>query len=229
MKFPKCTSHSNDVKLLIRLKLPSPERTLRLRHMPPNSSVVSSFRKASLAAVLACSLGMVACNDPLRVSFNFPNSDQPFRVFALSGAHIADPNGMFFAGRSVVRIDGNFAFDLAFDIDPLGRPVILPASLVGTPISGATAIGLKRVDGNYLAVTEAPRDGYVFDSVMVVQANKPVVIQAQQGQCASSFTPYIFVKIVFDSVNAVDRTMFGRTMINLNCGSRQLTPGVPKF
>jgi len=197
--------------------------------MPPIFSVASSFRKATLAAALALSVGLVSCSDPLSLTFNFANSDQPFRVFALSGTPVSDPTGMYFAGRTIVRIDGNFAFDLAFDIDATGRPVILPVGLVGTPIGGVAAIGLKRVEGSYDSITDAPRDGYVFDSVMVVQANKPIVIQSQQGQCGSSFTPYIFVKIVFDSVNAVDRTLFGRTMINLNCGSRQLTPGVPKF
>lgn len=197
--------------------------------MPPIFSVASSFRKATLAAALAMSVGLVSCSDPLAVTYNFPNADQPFRVFALSGTPVSDPTGMYFAGRTIVRIDGDFTFDLAFDIDALGRPVILPVGLVGTPIGGAAVTGLQRVEGSYGSVTEAPRDGYVFDSVMVVQANKPIVIQSQQGQCASSFTPYIFVKIVFDSVNAVDRTLFGRTLINLNCGSRQLTPGVPKF
>ena len=44
-----------------------------------------------------------------------------------------------------------------------------------------------------------------------------------------SFTPYIFTKIVIDSVNVPARALYGRTLINLNCGFRSLAPGTPKF
>ncbi len=197
--------------------------------MPRIFSRIPSFRTAGLAVVLSAVVGVVACSDPLSLVFNSPNGDQTFRVYALSGTPVTDPNGLYFASRSIVRVDGNFAFDLAFDIDPQGNPVILPVGLVGTPLGGTSAIGLKRVTGGYEGVTEAPRDGYVFDSVMVVAPRAAIVVQAQQQQCAGSFTPYIFVKIAFDSVDVVTRALYGKTMINLNCGSRQLIPGVPKF
>ncbi|MDA1081423.1 MAG: hypothetical protein O2973_07055 [Gemmatimonadetes bacterium] len=197
--------------------------------MPSKSHFVTSLRTAGKAAVLPLVFGIAACSDPLALRFNATNFDQPFKVFALSGSGLNDPTGLYLIARNVVRIDGNFAFDLAFDINSLGQPSIFPVAAVGTPLGGATTIGLKRATKSYDQVGEAPRDGYVFDSVMVVRVNETVVIQAQQQQCAGSFTPYIFVKIVFDSVNAGTRELFGRTMINNNCGSRQLSPGVPKF
>ena len=197
--------------------------------MLPESASVPTRKLARAAIVLTLAAAVASCSDPLGLNFTSTNADQTFRVFALSGTPVTDPSGMYFVARSVVRIDGNFAFDIAFDINAAGDPVILPVGLVGTAIGAQSAIGLKRVLGGYDALVEAPRDGYVFDSVMVVKPRAAIAIQAQQGQCAGSFTPYIFVKIAFDSVNVQTRALYGRTMINLNCGSRQLTPGVPKF
>ncbi|MEA3246440.1 MAG: hypothetical protein U9Q74_09820, partial [Gemmatimonadota bacterium] len=76
---------------------------------------------------------------------------------------------------------------------------------------------------------EAPRSGYFFDSTMVVKPTGVLVVQAQNVTCSGYLTPYIFAKLTVDSVNAQERTIYGHTLINNNCGSRQLTPGVPKF
>jgi hypothetical protein len=100
---------------------------------------------------------------------------------------------------------------------------------VGTPVGGAPLIGLQRSTKAYDELTEAPRRGYVFDSSMVVAPRGTLVMQAQNGLCAAYLASYIFVKITIDSVDVPGRAIFGRTLINSNCGSRQLTPGIPTF
>lgn len=180
-------------------------------------------------AAAATLLLVTACSDPFRLRAERVNADQPFELFALSGTPINAPAAISFVNRTVVRVDGSFLFDLAFDINKDGKPVLLPVAHVGTPLGGAPLIGLLRVAGGYDNLKEAPNTGYQFDSTMVVNPGAAIAIQAQQGFCAASLTSYIFAKVVVDSVDLTTRKLFGRTMINLNCGFRQLTPGLPSF
>lgn len=194
--------------------------------------VFQSLRRRRLAHLLALAgltIGAAACDDPFQVKASFPNEHQTFTVAALTGADVNAPAGLFLDGRSVVRIGGDFSFDLAFDINAQGKPVVIPVGMVGTPLSGTKPIGLVRTSGGYDVLTEAPKSGFHFDSTMVVNTGAALAIQAQSSNCSFSLTPYIFAKIVIDSVNAGTRTLYGRTLINLNCGFRQLTTGLPTF
>jgi hypothetical protein len=186
-------------------------------------------RGAIVGAVLGVAMVVASCNDPIGLQSQYSNADQPFTVYALSGTELSAPTAMSFATRSVVRVDGAFAFDLAFDINSAGAAVLLPVGLVGTPVGGAPLIGLLRSSQTYGNLTVAPNGGYVFDSTMVVPAGQAIAIQAQQGICTGYLVPYIFAKITVDSVNRDNRTIHGRTLININCGSRELTPGIPTF
>jgi hypothetical protein len=186
-------------------------------------------RRRALLAATAVALFVTACDDPFRLRAERENADQPFEIFAISGTAINAPAAISFVNRTVVRVDGSFLFDLAFDINKDGKPVVMPVGQVGTPLNGAPLIGLQRVSGGYDNLKEAPNSGYHFDSTMVVNPGAAIAIQAQQGFCATSFTGYIFAKVVIDSVDLSTRKLFGRTMINLNCGFRQLTPGLPSF
>lgn len=185
-------------------------------------------RRAAPALILAAA-AFAACSDSLGLPTSYTNSDQAYVVYALSGTDINAPSGMLLSSKTMVRVDGAFQFDIAFDINKDGNAIVLPVNQVGTPVGGAPLIGLQRVAKAYGDVTEAPRSGYVFDSSMVVKPTGVLVIQAQDVTCSGYLTPYIFAKLTIDSVNTPKRTIYGHTLINTNCGSRQLTPGVPKF
>ena len=189
---------------------------------------------AARAMLLGCAalsvLAIAACEDPLATTGTYTNQSQTFTVYALSGTPLNAPVAIYFAGRSVVRADGNFAFDIAFDINAEGRAIVLPVGLVGTPIDGSYLVGMQRVAGTFETVTEAPRSGYVVDSTQVVAAGEVIVVQSQSPiVCSSSATAYLFAKIGIDSINQETRAIHGHALINLNCGFRQLTTGVPTF
>lgn len=197
--------------------------------MTSNFRAPRGARAAGLLLVAAAAAAVASCNDPLRLPTQYGNASQPFTVYALSGTDLSAPAGLAFATRSIVRVDGGFAFDLAFDINRDGAAVILPVGLVGTPIGGAPLIGLQRSKTPYDQLTAAPTGGYVFDSTMVMPAGQTVAIQAQQAICMGYLVPYIYAKLTVDSVNLADRSIHGRALININCGSRELTPGIPTF
>ena len=191
---------------------------------------VETRRKIARAAILMAATAAVwACDAPVRLRADQPNVNQFFSAAAITGTPTTSPVALSLTNKAITRLDGGFDFDIAFDLNALGKPVILPIGLVGTPIGGAHLVGLKRMSGVFDSVTEAPKSGYVFDSTVVVSAGQVLAIQAQVSICSYSITPYIFAKVVIDSVQMPTRTLFGRTLINLNCGFRSLVPGTPTF
>jgi hypothetical protein len=194
--------------------------------------VFHSPRRCRLAQLLALTglvAGVAACDDPFKIQASFQNENQSFTIAALTGADVSAPAGLYLDGKTIVRIAGDFSFDIAFDIDAQGKPVFIPVGMVGTPLTGAKPIGFQRITGGYDNLSEAPKTGYHFDSTMVVNPGAAIAIQAQSSNCTLSLTPYIFAKVVIDSVNPATRMLYGRTVINLNCGFRQLTTGLPTF
>lgn len=231
-RLPKCTLQKSEVKLVIRLKLGHFTGTLRLRPMPPISHPIVvrlSPRLGLFVATLALVLGVAACEDPLTDAATYENAEQIFAIGALTGGDVTTPAGLSLATRQIVRIDGVFDFDLAFDINSSGKPVILPMGFVGTPVTGSRTIGLYRATSLFGDVSEAPRNGYVFDSTMTFNPGAAIIVLSQQSGCTYSLTPQTYAKITIDSVSVPRRMLYGRALINLNCGKRQLTPGLPKF
>jgi hypothetical protein len=186
-------------------------------------------RFAFVAAAFLVVTLVGACDDPFNDKATFTNAEQGFAIAALTGSDITAPAGLSIASRSVVRIDGIFDFDLAFDINSAGRPVILPVGLVGTPLSGSRSVGLLRANASFGDVNEAPRSGYVFDSTMAFTPGSAIIVLSQQSACTYSLTPQSYAKVTIDSVSVPRRMLYGRALINMNCGKRQLIPGLPSF
>ncbi len=156
---------------------------------------------------------------------------QPFFLHALSGSSSIAATALTFPARSVTRIDGTFAFDVAFDIDASGNVILLPPQMVGQNPGGNRLVGIITGIGSYDAITEAPLSGYTVDSVTVVRRGQAVAVQAQEPLCTTGnpAAPYLYAKIVIDSVDLVARGIYGRTMIGGDCGYRQLIAGFPAF
>ena len=170
----------------------------------------------------------VGCSDPTAFGAE-DNVLTTFTASAVTGTPPNAPSAINFEGRAITRVDGNLNFDVAFDIDAQNRPVLLPLAVVGTPVTGNRIVGLQKLPGLFDSVSEAPKSGYTFDTAMVVTPGQAVAVQAQQSVCALSLTPYVFAKMVIDSIHVTTRQLFGRATINLNCGFRSLILGTPKY
>jgi hypothetical protein len=181
--------------------------------------------------IVAFAAAVGACKDPLNFPGQSANGTQPFFVHALTGSPLITATAIAFPGRSVTRVDGNYNFDVAFDIDANGNVVLMPPELVGQNPAGNRLVGILKKTGSFDDITEAPFSGYTVDSVTVVSRGQPVVVQAQEPICATSNpgAPYLYAKIVIDSIDVVGRGIFGRAMIGGDCGYRQLIPGIPNF
>ena len=189
------------------------------------------------ALSLALVAGLAACDDPNendQLSAVFADT---LTAYALNGTPPSFPSGFRAASGAVTRADGNFNFDVAFDINSASQVVVYPQRLVGVPcivgapncggVLGAKRVGLQRLTVPVDTLGRASQGGYVFDSSFVMAPGQSLAMQVQdQNDCALFISTVHYTKLVIDSIDAGRRAVFFRAVHNPNCGYRSLVAGV---
>ena len=186
-------------------------------------------RKFAVALVATASL-LTACGDSQLLRASLPTVDDVYTVFALTGTPAAYPSGINTYVRAAVRVDGNANFDVAFDIDSNGNAVLYPVQKIVSSIGSTRKVGLRKVAGNYGDITVAPSGTYA-DSVIVAQKGEVVVVQSTRNgsgdACQFDISPYIYSKVLVDSIAVDTRTIVLQTVMDPNCGFKSFEAGVP--
>lgn len=185
-------------------------------------------RAARGAAILAlASVAATACSDPFTMKAQYATEPFSFSLYALSGAGPANaPAALDLLSRAPMRVDGNFTFDVAFDLDGKGKIVIIPQKLVGTALSGARIVALQRISGTYESVLLAPVGGWQADSALSVLPGEVVGVRMTSTACSYQLSNLMYAKFTIDSVRA-GGFMFGHGVVNPNCGFKSFESGVP--
>ena len=194
-------------------------------------------RLSVVSLALLSVAGLTACNDPNESDFVSEVVADTLTAYALSGTPPSFPAGYSAAGRGVRRADGNFNFDVAFDIDAANKVIVYPQRFVGVPciqgapncggVLGAKRVGLQRLAVPFDDLGRAPNGGYALDSTFVLAPGEGLTMQVQDGQDCSLFLSTVhYTKLVIDSVDAGRRAVFFRAVHNPNCGYRSLVAGV---
>jgi hypothetical protein len=162
--------------------------------------------------------------------------------YALNHSGPQLPSGFDLTSQHAVTTDGSESFDVAFDLSPTGQTIIYPIKLVetGNGIGTPHQVGLKETTmlfdslacvraglPNSCWLTEAPKNGYSFDTVFALTPGLPIIIAASTSGCASATNPVLYAKLVVDSVNIGEGQIFARATVDPNCGYRQFLPGIP--
>ena len=186
-------------------------------------------RKFALAIVASAAI-LTACDDPDLLRASLPTVEDEYTVFALTGTPAAYPSGINTYVRAALRVDGSANFDVAFDIDDQGRALLYPVQKIVSSLSGTRRVGLRKVAGTFESVTEAPSGTYA-DSVIVATKGDVVVVQSVRNgsgdACQFDISPYIYTKMLVDSIATDIRTIKIRTVLDPNCGFRSFESGVP--
>lgn len=180
---------------------------------------------ASLAALVA----VMGCDDPFQPRADIPNGAFAAVLFPMTNGGLQNPSGFDIVTRRPVRLDGNLLFDFAVDLDAQGRIVFLPQSRVGITVAVPRQVAMQVLARPYDDVTEAPRDGYVLDSVLVARRGDVLVTRMQSPNCSFGFSPDTYAKFVVDSVIGTERRLYLRGVVGYNCGFRSFATGVPEF
>ena len=215
-------------------------RLLLLVRSTPAKYMKSRLLVSSVGLASALVFGLAACNDPNQAITPEAVLADTLTVFALTGTPPSFPSGYQAASGAVTRADGNFNFDIAFDIDAARNVIVYPQKLVGVPCVigapncggalGAKPVGLQRITVAFDSLTRAPASNYVFDSSFVVTPGQSLVMQVQSANdCSFSFSTILYTKFIVDSVDVPRRAIHFRAVHDPNCGYRTLVAGaVPK-
>jgi hypothetical protein len=187
--------------------------------------------RIAIVATLCVVSVLNACGDPTNLQATIPTATDTLAVFALSGTPPSYPSGISIVARQAVRVDGFAGFDVAFDIDPTGKPVIYPVKLIVSSPGGTRPVGMQRVGGPFDSVKVAPKSGYAVDSSFVLGLGETVAVESPHNSsgdlCAFALSPNLYAKFAVDSVNLVSRTLYLRMGIDPNCGFRSFAEGIP--
>lgn len=164
-------------------------------------------------------------SSPTLPAFN-ANFENTVTVFAVRGTPLTTPSGYDVRNQAAIRLDFPGTIDFVFDIDDGGRPVFLPARLLGQPPRSLDA-GLKPTDLAFDDILEADLNGYVTqDTVHFAPGDRFFVRSALFPNVCPLLFPF-FGKIEILTVNAPERSVTFRALTDNNCGFRGLQPGIP--
>jgi hypothetical protein len=147
----------------------------------------------------------------------------------LNGTTIALPTAINFVNGRVIltRADGQFAFDVAFDLDAAGRPVVYPARALASDLAGLEKrVGLLVMTKPFDEVREVPATGYDTLSAVPINVGQVIALEIRDlATCQFSVTSeMLYAKLTVDSVNATSRRLYVRTVVDPNCGYRSVVP-----
>ena len=192
----------------------------------PRHSMSSS--RLARVAVVACAVLAVACGDITRQKATYASALAPFSLYTITQSPAAEPNALNFLG-GVTRASSSFAFDLAFDIDATGRVIVYPVRVLGgAPAGPLKRVGLQVVPGGFEALREAPQTGYDTVSAKTVSVGTALAVELRDPTACFSYSiltsQLLYAKLVVDSVNTATRRIFGKIVVDPNCGYRGLVP-----
>jgi hypothetical protein len=197
------------------------------------TDTVTSTKRTFHALVVAASAIVAfaaACSDFTGVPASLPTLTDSGTVFALNGAPSGAPTALHLYTGSRLAANASFTFDVAFDIDAEGNPVILPLRTVASGLAGAHTVGMQNVNQDFSTLENAPKSGYRADTALVTRVGQTIAIQSLDANiCGLSVTgTSIYAKLVVLSMNPNARTMSIQYTVDPNCGFVSFLPGIPK-
>lgn len=183
-------------------------------------------RFAFVLSVLAAAAG-AACSDanslPDPTVSNFVDT---LTIGALEGTAISTPSG-FGIQAGGVRTDQTVNFEFAYNVrrldDGTYQRVFVPRAALGISLNTANP-GLQRREESFDAITRAPSNGYVSDSVVPVAVGDRFIVRSRVDPCPTLGVP-LYGKI--EILAFADSTVTFRTLVDQNCGYKDLLPGLP--
>jgi hypothetical protein len=185
-----------------------------------------SSRVVALTLGVLAVLAAAACSSLTKPAATYASLLSTYELTAFTGASTSAVTAISFLGGAS-RADANFAFDVAVDLDGTGHPVIYPVRTVASDLAGSMKrVGLQLVSGPFDAVREVPSAGYDTLTAKTINVGDVLAVQLLDlTTCLYSLGGQnLYAKLTIDSVNTTSRRLYGRTVIDPNCGYRGVVP-----
>lgn len=189
-------------------------------------------RITKLCVAAGVLMTIAACDEDLGRAAFAVRDPVAITVYALNGSAQSLPAGVEIKQLQAVRIDPNWAFDLAFDLDASNNVVVHTPKSISTELVSLPRIGMQTSTLTFAQLIDAPASGFVYDSLLTVPVGRTVVVDKIDPTCnrfGGAFLGYnIRAKFVIDSISTSRRAIHLTMLSNPNCGFRSLEPGEPK-
>ncbi len=183
----------------------------------PRSPLAALGALAALAALAAC--GSSTGLPPARID----NVVDTVSLYALDGTPLTAPSAYDIENLRTVRTDVTTAYDFIFNIDAGAQALLLPTGAVGL----GRQSGIRVESTSFDAITDAPTSGYADSTAVAVDSGTVAVIRSRPTQCSFGVIVFLYAKIEVLKIDRVARRLDFRILADLNCGYRQLLPGLP--
>ena len=188
------------------------------------SRISLSLSRLSCLAVITSVLS--GCGNPTGLgSPIFANAIDTTTLFSLRRSPVPSPSAYDIVAAAPTRLELGMQYDFAFDFDSANVATILSAQLLGTLVES----GLRSTKTPFDLITRAPLYGYVQDSLMTVAVDDVFLAQSRRvrDNCGfiGAFPRYGKFRVIAIDVQAGTITL--ETLVNRNCGFRDLEPGIP--
>jgi hypothetical protein len=181
------------------------------------------MRRSCLSVVVALAVAAgAACDDSILPQATVANAVDSIELFALDGTAIDQPSAYDMTRLSPVRSDLTAAWDFAFNIDSLGRPVLASSHALGLGGGG----GLLESNVEFENLLVAPSAGYITDSAVVVIPGMVLATRSRLITCELG-TIFYYGKVRVIAIDLTTRTIGLEVLSNINCGYVSLEPGRP--
>jgi hypothetical protein len=145
-------------------------------------------------------------------------------VGSLTDTPITTASG-FAVSTGAIRTDLDPGFDFAFDIQgppETGTPVVLPRAALGITSGGTAEPGVMRRSEAFDDIEAAPSNGYVTDEAVPVAVGERYIVRSR---VVCNIGVPVYAKIEIIAIE--DNSLILKRLANVNCGYRELRPGLP--
>lgn len=180
---------------------------------------------AAVALLFGLGLAGAACSDSILPNAFFMNTVDTVTLAAVDGTPVTEPSGYDMTPSpvpQVVHTHLSTSFDFVFNIDTLGRALLISANALG--LGGQN--GLLPVTQTFEQLRFAPAAGYNIDSAEVITPGRVLAVRTRLFSCELGAI-FFYGKLRVVSIDMTARTVTFEVLSNLNCGYRSLEPGRP--
>ena len=178
----------------------------------------------TLIVLLALSATAACGDDDALADPTSENIVDTVTVGSLTDTPITTASG-FSVSQGAVRTDLDAGFDFAYDIQgppETGARVILPRAALGITSGGTAEPGVMRREEAFDDIDAAPSNGYVTEEAVPVALGERYIVRSRVV-CDIGVPVYAKVEII----GFEDNSLVLKRLKNVNCGYRELEPGLP--
>jgi hypothetical protein len=169
---------------------------------------------------------MAACGDEDNLAD--PTSENvvdTVTVGSLTDTPVTTASGFSVSSSLPVRTDLDAGFDFAYDIQgpaETGLKVFLPRAALGITSGGTAEPGVMRREEAFDDIEAAPSNGYVTEEAVPVALGEVYIVRSIVV-CSIGVPVYAKIEII----GFEDNSLVLKRLRNVNCGYRELLPGLP--